>query len=52
MNAKDLMIEECQRNQESPWLLLAQRIVRAHVAQMATNKEERPCQSLPPTVNT
>ena len=52
MNAKDTMIDEYQRNQESPWLLLAQRIVRAHVAQMATNKEERPCPSLPPIANT
>ena len=51
MNAKDTMIDDYQRNQESPWLLLAQRIVRAHVAQMAINKEELPCPSLPPIQN-
>lgn len=50
MNAKDTMIDDYQRNQESPWLLLAQRIVRAHVAQRATNKEEL-CLSLPPIQN-
>lgn len=53
MNAKDAMIEDSQRNQESPWLLFAKRIVRMHVAQMAINKEKTlSCQSLPPIANT
>ena len=51
MNAKDQMIDDYSRNQESPWLLLAQRIVRAHVAQRAFNKEDLSCRSLPLTVN-
>ena len=47
-DAKSAMIE--YYSQENPWLLLAQRIVRAHVAQMATNKEEL-CPSLPLIAN-
>lgn len=40
MDAKDLMIDDYQRNQESPWLQLAKRIVREHVARKAQHKEQ------------
>lgn len=40
MNSKDLMIDDYQRNQESPWLLLAKQLVREHAARMAQQKEQ------------
>jgi hypothetical protein len=63
MKAKDFQIESLQQDaeqevqqevpcsQESPWLVLAQRIVRAHVAQRAVNKEDRSCPNSAPTAN-
>ena len=39
MNAKDAMIERYQRDQESPWLALAKRIVREDIARRAAMKE-------------
>ncbi len=38
-NAKDVMIDEYQRDQESPWFTLAKRIVREDIARKAITKE-------------
>jgi hypothetical protein len=38
MNAKDAMIDMYRRDQESPWLTLAKRIVREDVARRAATK--------------